>query len=505
MRRVRAPIRVTRPRRTTPRRVAPTRLRAATSLVAACILSTLAPSAAAGQNDVLRETVRELVARPITFDRPSVERWDIDGVPVFALEDPTLPLVTIHAYLRGGYGRFGREVYGVASGLPALLRYGGTTERTPREVDEELEGLALQVSFGSAGGSITTSVNTLSANLEAAVDVWGEMLTRPAFDSVEVAAWRNRQMESVLRRVDDPARLAFSEMNRLLFGDHPVGWEMDASDLAPARLTRARFEGVHRRIVCRDNLTLGVTGDLGAAGLESTLNAFVRRIPPCARPLPGAPAPDIRRAPGVYLVDRDLAQSVIVMAHATNVRLADSPRYYAAMIGNSVLGGGGFSSRILGRVRTEEGFAYSATSIWTTPASHEGIIAATTRTRPERTADAIEVILETMEELTTEPPTMDEVQRTVDSFVNGFVFSFDSPSQVVARQMFYLAQGLPADWLDSYWRGVQRVGPDDVLGVFREELHPDRMSILVVGDAEALEGPLSRFGPVTRLDPGAPR
>lgn len=471
----------------------------------ATLALTLTPGAARGQAEALRETIRELVSRPITFERPSVERWDIDGVPVFALEEPTLPLVTVHAYLRGGYGRFGRETYAAASGLPALLRYGGTTERSPRDIDEELEGRALQVAFGSAGGSITTSMNTLSIHVEPALELWGDMLTRPGFDSAEIAAWRGRQLENVLRRVDDPARLAFSEMNRLLFGDHPVGWEMDASDLAPERLTPSRFRDLHGRIVCRDNLTLGVTGDLSSPELEPAIRRFVRRIPPCARPLPRSPAPEIRRAPGVFLVDRDLAQSVIVMAHATDVRLADSPRYYAAMIGNSVLGGGGFSSRILGRVRTEEGFAYSATSVWTTPASHEGIIAATTRTRPERTADAIEVILETMEELTVEPPTLEEVQRTVDGFVDGFVFSFDSPGQVVARQMFYLAQGLPADWLDLYWQGVQRVSPEDILGVFAEELHPEDLSILVVGDADALEGPLARFGPVRRIDAGRGR
>ena len=316
----------------------------------------------------------------------------------------------------------------------------------------------------------------------------------------EIAAWRGRQLENVRRRVDDPARLAFSEMNRLLFGDHPVGWEMDADDLAEARLTAAHFHDVHRDIVCRDNLTLGVAGDLGRATVEPLLRRLAQRVPPCARPLPRAPDPDIRRAPGVFLVDRELAQSVIVLAHSTDVRLADSPRYYAAMVGNSVLGGGGFSSRILGRVRTEEGFAYSATSVWTTPSRHEGIIAATTRTRPEAAADAIDVILETMDELTVEPPSDEEVQRTIDSFVNGFVFSFDSPSQIVARQMFYLAQGLPPDWLDRYWAGVQEVEPEHVLDVFAEELDIERMSILVVGDADVLESALSRFGPVRRIE-----
>ena len=170
------------------------------------------------------------------------------------------------------------------------------------------------------------------------------------------------------------------------------------------------------------------------------------------------------------------------------------------MIGNSVLGGGGFSSRILGLVRTEEGYAYSATSLWTTPRDHEGILAATTRTRPENTRPAIEVILETMEDLRSEAPRDEEVQTTIDRLVNGFVFSFDSPGQVVSRQMFYQAQDLPADWLQRYLAGVRLVRPSDVLSVFAEELHPEQMTILVVGDATALEEELAEFGPVSRIE-----
>lgn len=469
------------------------------------ILLLTIPATGEGQQPDLRTRVESVGAIPIEFEQPEVLRWDVEGVPVFALPDPALPLVTVHAYLRGGYGRFDRSLYAAASGLPALLRYGGTESKRPTRVDEMIEGLALQLSFGSAGGSVTSTLNTLAENAEVALDLWGEMMAAPAFDEAEIEAWRGRQLESVLRRVDDPARLAFSETNRLLYGDHPVGWEMEPADLAPQRIAPARFIEVHTRVFCRDNLTLGVTGSLGREEIEPLLTALVRRLPSCSRPLPRAPDPTIRRAPGVFIVDRPLAQSVIVMAHATDVRLADSPRYYAAMVGNSVLGGGGFSSRILSRVRTEEGFAYSATSLWTTPSRHEGIIAATTRTRPDRTADAIDVMLGTMQELTEEPPTADEVQRTIDQFVNGFVFSFDSPGQVVARQMFYLAQGLPEDWLDRFWAGVQRVRPDEVLGVFREELDPSRMSIVVVGDAELIEGELARFGPVERIELGATR
>lgn len=474
------------------------------AVFAMTLLAVAVPFGAAAQVEPGRSALDRLTFEPLVFEQPEVEHHEIEGVRILLLEDRDLPLVTVYAYMQGGYGLFDRSLFAPALGLPALLRYGGTETRTASQIDETIERYALQLAFGTAGGSVTSSVNTLTEHLPLALDVWGEMLTRPGFDADEVEAWRARQLESVLRRADDPARLAYSEINRLLFGDHPIGWEMNADDLAPSRLEPAAFRLLHERIVCRENAIFGVTGDASWAEVAGLLTGLVARIPACAEPLPEAPTPEIRRAPGVFLIEKELDQSVVVMAHPTDVRLGDDRAYYAAMTGNSILGGGGFSSRLLGRVRTEEGFAYSAASLWTTPRRHEGIIGATTRTRPENTVPAIELILEVMAELRDAPPTEEEVGITVDRIVNGFVFNFDTPGQIVSRTMYYLAQELPEDWLERYWRGVQEVTPEDVRAVFAEHLRPEEMTILVVGDPARITTGLERLGPVTVLDPARP-
>ena len=160
------------------------------------------PSPALAQQEPLtgRQMIDRLVYPPLDFEQPQTEHYTVLGVPVISLEDPTLPMVTVHAYFRGGYGLFGRESYAAAMGLPALLRYGGTTSRSALEVDEAIEYHAFQVSFGSAGGSVTTSINALTGHLPTALDLWGELLAEPAFDGNEVEAWRTRELESVLRR-----------------------------------------------------------------------------------------------------------------------------------------------------------------------------------------------------------------------------------------------------------------------------------------------------------------
>lgn len=453
-----------------------------------------------GSAQTPRERVDDMSFGPIRFEQPTPERYEVDGVTVLLIEDRDLPLITTMVGFEGGYGVFPRSRYAAATALPALMRYGGVDGMRPDSVDAELETYAIQLSFGSGGGAVSSSMNVLTEHFGRAMDLWGRMIAEPAFDASEIEVWRGRQMESVLRRPDDPGTVAFSQFNALMYGDHPIGWEMTEADLHPSALTRERLHEIHRRIVCRDNLLVGVTGDVSWAEARPEIERFVGRVPECAEPLPEPPVPDVPARPGVYLIQKELDQAVVVLAHPTDLPLADDPEYFAATIGNTILGGGGFSSRIMDRVRTERGYAYSASSLWTTPRRYPGLLGAVTRTQPDTAVPAIEVILETMRGLGGEPPTDDEVKTTVDRIVNGFVFNFENPSQIVSRTMFYLAQDLPEDWLERYLDGVQAVDADDVAGVFDTHLRPDDMTILLVGDSARIgRAALERLGPVTVL------
>lgn len=227
---------------------------------------------------------------------------------------------------------------------------------------------------------------------------------------------------------------------------------------------------------------------------------MLRDWPACAEPLPRLAAPVMHQPAGVFLIPRPLEQSTVVMAHVTELRMGDTPEFFASRIGNSILGAGGLSSRLMERVRTQRGYAYGVSSLWNAPRSYDGLVGAITQTKPQSTVAAVRLILATMAEMTREPPTADEVERTIDETVNGFVFNFESPAQIVARRMSYLADRLPDDWLQRYLSGIQRVTAADVRDVFARHVHPDRMTLLVVGDTAKLDEPLERLGPVTVLD-----
>jgi predicted Zn-dependent peptidase len=455
----------------------------------------------AQQHPVGKESIESLRYPRLDFDPPEAEVRDVEGVPVLFLSDSTLPLVSVFASFKGGYAHFPRSRYAAATALSNLLRYGGTTELPPDSVDTLLEYFALQTSFGSGGGAVSASVNTLIEHVDTAVALLGDMLKHPRFAPDQVETWRLRELESVRRRTDSPGTLAVTEFNHLLYGDHPIGWQMAPADLEPEKLTGDVLRQIHGEVVCPGNLVLGVTGDIDWTHARTLLERMLTDWPACTEELPPAPEPDIRREPGIFLIPKDLEQSVVVMAHPTSVRQEDDPTYFSTIIGNSILGGSGFSSRVLSRVRTEEGYAYSASTLWTTPRDFDGIMGAITQTRPETTVDAIRLILDILKEARTEEPSEREVDTAVDQIVNGFVFNFESPAQIVARRMFYLARDFPADWLERYLDGIEKVTPASVEEVFRDHIHPDRMSILVVGDPDRIGmEALEALGPVTVLD-----
>jgi zinc protease len=328
------------------------------------------------------------------------------------------------------------------------------------------------------------------------------MLKEPRFDASRVEVWRGQELESVLRRKDDPGRIAVGEFNRLMYGDHPIGWEMSPEDLEPEDLSYERLSWLHRRIVCPRNMILGVSGDVSWQEIEPLLQGLLDTWPSCEGVVPPAPVPTIRQQGGVFLIPRELEQSTIVLAHTSNVRQGDAPEYFASRIGNAILGASGFSSRLIARLRTEKGYAYSASSLWTTPVDAQGLVGGITQTRVGSTVAATRLMLDTFEEMRRAAPTREEVQTAVDEAVNGFVFNFESPSQVVFRQMIYRSDELPPDWLEAYLRGIQRVEPADVLAVFQREVRPEDMTILIVGDRDAFDQGLETLGAVTVLGEG---
>lgn len=449
-----------------------------------------------------RDAAGSLPVPELVLEAPQAAEYRILDVPVYHLHDPTLPLVDVYIQMRGGVNHYPREELAPLLGFSSFLRNGGTRDLPPDSVDLRLDLAAVQLGFGSGGGGRYVSMNVLTSAVDEGLTLVGDILTEPGFDGEAVEVWRRQELDRLRRRTDNPTSLAFEEFNRLVFGDHPVGWQLEEGDLDPENFRPERLQELASRLLCRDRLILGIAGDLTWEEAEPRVRAFLERWPRCDDPLPEAPIPDMRRGPAVVILPRPLEQTTIVMAQPGGIVQEDSPDYFASRVADLILGGGGFSSRLMTRVRSEEGMTYGASSLWTTPVRHEGLVGAVTATRPERTVEAVELILEILDELRTEEPGADEVQTALDQILNGYVFAFQSARQVVSRRMGDLVQGLPEDWMERYLQGIGAVTPEDVLRVAGRHIDPTAMTILLVGDPDRF-GPgmerLGELGPVYRL------
>ena len=199
-----------------------------------------------------------------------------------------------------------------------------------------------------------------------------------------------------------------------------------------------------------------------------------------------------------------LPQTTIIIGKQSQVSLGEHNEYFASQIGNLILGGSGLNSRLSNRIRTQAGLSYSASSIWSTPTEPPGVLAAITQTKGNSTAAVITLILEVLQEMVEEPPNYKEVRDAIAEISNGFVFNFQSSGQIVSRQMFYLAQDLPLNWLSTYLEKIQQVSVEEVHSTFSENLASngsEDMIIVVVGDRSLFEAELKQLGKVYLIAP----
>ncbi len=457
------------------------------------------PDTLSAYGDVGRNVVQALEFPPLEFSALEAEEHEVAGVPVFYLHNPTLPLVDVRLHLVGGTSHFRREELAAVSAFPFMLRSGGTLGLPPDSIDRRVDLLALQLSFAASGNGTSVGLNSLTETVEPALELLQEILLEPGFDSEALEVWRGQALERIRRREDNPSGLAFSEFNRLMYGSHPVGWVMGQEDLAPERLSETGLRALHDVLICRDRLILGVSGDLPWEQAEPLLQRFLGSWPPCSNELSRPPEARVRRDPALFILRKEIDQSTVVMAGIGSIRQEDSPDYFASQIANYLLGASGFTSRILSRVRTEEGLAYGASSIWTTPIRYDGIVGALTATRAETTLEATRLLLDVLQDFRDAPPSAEEVRNAVDEIAAGYVFAFEMPAQIVARQMLYRAQGLSDGWLTRYFAGLREVTAERVAAVAADNLNPDRMTILLLGDPTRFGARLEDFDPVYEL------
>jgi predicted Zn-dependent peptidase len=212
------------------------------------------------------------------------------------------------------------------------------------------------------------------------------------------------------------------------------------------------------------------------------------------------PAPEVnyqfRQTVNVITME-DVNQTHIYMGHIGGLR--NDPDYFALSLMNRILGSG-FTSRLFKEVRSRQGLAYSVFGYFSADYNHAGMFYVGCQTRSETTLQAIQAMKAEVVKMTQREVTAEELQLARESFLNAFVFNFDSKGEIVNRLLTYSYYGYPLDFLEKAKQGIEKVTQADILRVAKKHLHPDQMQILTVGPAQDFEEALSTLGPVNEID-----
>jgi zinc protease len=423
-----------------------------------------------------------------------------NGMVVFLQEDHELPTIDGTARIRGGDRSVPANKTGLIDVYGEVWRTGGTKTQTGDQLDDYLEQRAAKVETGGSGDSTTVSFSCLKEDFDDVFRVFDDVLRNPEFraDKIEIA--KKGMYDGISRRNDDPEQIAGREAAKLAYGaNNPYARVPEYATVAA--VTRQDLIDWHDKYVHPNNIILGVVGDFDSAKMEARLReAFATWAKGAA-----ATEPEIKpdpAKPGYYEVNKtDVNQSNIQMVALGITR--KNPDYFAASVFNEAFGGG-FSSRLFGDIRTTKGLAYAIGGGIGSGWDHRGMLRLMVSTKSKTTIESIQALDQEIADLPKRPINDDEIKRAKDAILNSFVFRFDSPAKVLQEKMAYEFYGYPLDFLENFQKEIEKVTKEDVARVAAKYVHSDQMAVLVVGNVNDFDKPLSSLGPVTKLDIAIP-
>jgi len=427
---------------------------------------------------------RDLKFPALSYSPPDPKEYRHElpgGAVAYLVEDHELPLVNVSLSFRAAGWLVPEDLTGLARMTGSQIRAGGTTSLSAREFDEEAAFLATGIgsSLGATSGS--ASVGCLKQNLDRSLELLFDMLKNPGFDEQRFQLAVAQSLQSMPRRNDDSSRIASREYQRLMRGDHFT--TRTSTEASIKALTVDAMRELHHRWFHPSRFVFSVSGDfdtkemIGRLSEAITAEGWPERQPDA----PSVPEPSHQPKPGVYLIDKpDLNQAQVRMGHLGIER--SNPDHIAIGIMNDILGGGGFASRIMSRVRSDEGLAYSAGSSFSPGTHYPGTFTAAFGSDNAKSAQATTIVMEELEKMRSEKVTDTELGTSKNYAVEIFPRFFASAGQVAGTFASDELTDREEGYWDKYRERVSAVTADDVLRVAQKYLHPDKLVVVGVGN-----------------------
>ena len=415
-----------------------------------------------------------------------IEKLDpYKGAKVYLVQTKTLPMVDIEISIDAGdrYDPSGKS--GLADMTAALMSSGVRGDKgilTEAQIADEIADLGANIGVSVGGERAIMRIRSLSRKdlRDRAVQLAATMLSSPLYDAKILEREKQRSITNLLEAETKPEFTLERRFKKMVYGNNPLGNSPSVKSVGSVNV--ADLKQFHKAFYRGDRMIVSLVGDVSRSQAEEIVQALLQKIPATGPAI--AQLPTLPRSPVEPLSERevqipfDTQQAHIAMGMTAIPR--NNPDFFPLLVGNYVLGGGGFVSRLMSEVREKRGLAYSVFSYFA-PGKDAGIFQAGLQTKNDQAALALEVMSATIAKFIADGPTASDLVAAKSNLINGFPLRIDNNRKLLDNVSSIAWNELPIDTLEVWTSQVEAVTLEQVKMAFQKYLAMDRMKIVVVG------------------------
>jgi zinc protease len=398
------------------------------------------------------------------------------GIEAWLVEDHTNPLIAMRFAFRGGAAQDPHGKEGLAYFVSGMMDE-GAGELDSIAFQERLQGLAMRLDFDAGRDVMLGNVRVLTTNRDEGFDLLRLALTAPQFDPEAIERVRTQILAGLKFDENDPQEVASLAWDRMAFPGHPYGRPVKGTIASIAAIDRDDLKGYVERLYARDKLFISVVGDIDADMLGPLLDKTFGALPERSKLAPVADA-SLPLGPLREIIVMDVPQSVAQFGQRGLARKDDD--FMPAYVLNYIIGGGGFSSRLMEEVREKRGLAYSVHSNLY-PYQHGAVFIGHVATQNERVGQSLDVIERELKRLAEEGPSADELANAKSYLTGAYALRFDSSSGIANQLLWIQIEDLGIDYVERRNALIEKVSLDDIKRVAKRLIDADRLITTIVG------------------------
>lgn len=411
-----------------------------------------------------------------------IQSWTLpNGARVLFVENHTIPILDLSVDFDAGERRDPAGKSGVAALTNAMLARGirGAQASNESALTEAQISDAFADTAAIRGARLDddrsgVTLRTLVSEREVAVPLVGRLLAEPSFPQEFLTRDKARTIASIKESLTQPEAIADKAFSRLLYGDHPYGQQLTVESVTA--ITRDDLLAFHNAHYVANRAVVALIGDVTREQADKIAQELTRRLPQGAG-LPVLPAVPVAKG-AEERISHQASQAHILIGMPAMAR--HDPDHFALTVGNYVLGGGGFASRLMQQVREKRGLSYGVSSYFN-PMAQPGPFQVGLQTKKEQANEALKVTRDTVAEFLRDGPTAAELKGAKDNLIGGFSLRIDSNKKILENIAAIGFYQLPLDYLDIWTAKVAAVTTAQVKDAFNRKLQMDKLSTVVVG------------------------